>query len=48
MPSRAVLIMEDDNSDGEDTLKRVDDTWKGCQCLIDIDGPMNYKGLRLV
>jgi hypothetical protein len=45
---RGSLIMEDENSDGEHTLKRGDDTWKECQWLAGIDGPTNFRGLRLV
>jgi hypothetical protein len=35
------LMMEDDNSDGENTLKRGDDTCKKCRWIIGIDGPTN-------
>jgi hypothetical protein len=45
---RGVLIMAEDNSDGEQTLKRGDDTYKNCRGFIGIDGLTIFRGLRKI
>jgi hypothetical protein len=40
--------MAEDNSDGEPTLKRGDDTCKKCREFTGIDNPTNLRGLQKI
>jgi hypothetical protein len=40
--------MVENNSDGEQTLKRGDDTYEKCRGVAGIDGPTIFRGLRQI